>query len=151
MGVIFESTASKYYRFMAKYFQKDPEFKEMMIRFAEDDWTHRQAFKKMVSELENNPKIFIDESDYQHVRMLMPEQFIKMDWDHPESMSARDALLGVMKFEEKAMKWSKDVMMETRGFNQPLKPLLPLVEMIRSEEKHLAQVQGFYHQYYPMA
>ena len=151
LGALFELKAAKFYRFMAKYFEKDPQFKEMMIRFAQDDLKNGQSFKKMMLHLEENPNIYIDEADYQHMRMLMPEHFIAMDLDHPEMISPKDALYGVLKFEEVALNFGKNLMLENQGINRALRPTLELVEMIRAEERHLGQVKDYFHRHYPAA
>ncbi len=151
LGSMFEAKGSKFYTLLSQSFTHDPEMKKMVHEFAEEDWMNHKAFRNMMSGLKENQIVFIDEVEYQQMRMLTPEHFFAPDWKHPDKVNPKVALRGVLKFEKGALAFAKNLLEVKRGYNDTLKPVPEIVEMIKMEEQHISKVETFIHEHYAMA
>ncbi|MDX2471298.1 MAG: hypothetical protein QNL04_12065 [SAR324 cluster bacterium] len=151
LGSMFESKGAKFFDQLSHSFVHDPEMKKMVLEFAEEDWMNHKVFRSLISGLKDNQVVFIDEAEYQHMRMLTPEHFFAHDWQHPDKVSPKVALQGVLKFEKGAMAFAKNLLEVKRGYNDTLKPVPEVVEMIKTEEKHIAKVEEFIREHYSIA
>ena len=151
LGSMFESKGAKFYEKLTKSDVHDPELKKMVHEFAEEDRRSHKLFRRLMTGLKDNQTVFIDEAEYQHMRMLEPEHFFAGGWQAPDGVSPKVALQGILKFEKGALAFAKNLLEVGRGYNETLTPVPEMVEMIFQEEQHIARVEGFIAEHYPIS